>query len=83
MHTTGNLNPCDFLRKNGALRDGLGSGHRGGASSGGLRRPLCTAAAAASQIDSLSSARSITARVLTEAKSAQSHVHIGNTELSL
>jgi hypothetical protein len=37
----------------------------------------------AGQLDSLTSARSVTVRVLTEAENAQNHVHIGNTELSL
>lgn len=37
----------------------------------------------ARQLDSLTSARSVTVRVLTRSENAQNHVHIGNTELSL
>jgi pimeloyl-ACP methyl ester carboxylesterase len=37
----------------------------------------------AGQLDSLTSARSVTVRVLTHAENAQNHVHVGNTELSL
>jgi pimeloyl-ACP methyl ester carboxylesterase len=37
----------------------------------------------ARQLDSLTSARSVSVRLLTEAENAQNHVHIGNTELSL
>ena len=36
----------------------------------------------AEQIDSLTAARSVTARVFSAAENAQNHVHVGNTELS-
>jgi hypothetical protein len=35
------------------------------------------------QISSLTAARSVTVRVLTEAESAQNHVHVGHTGLAL
>jgi len=85
MHTTGTATPYDFLRgtteyETASVSDRvtqdvllLAGSHDHYVPSRQLAR----------QLDSLTSARSVTVRVLTQAENAQNHVHIGNTELSL
>jgi hypothetical protein len=84
-HTTGTATPYDFLR--GARRyETTSVSHRvtqdvlllaGSQDHYVPRRQL------GNQLDSLTSARSVTARLFTNAENAQNHVHVGNTKLSL
>ena len=85
MHTTGTPTSYDFLRGTkeyettsvsaGVTQDVL--------LLAGSRDHYVPARQLARQLDSLTSARSVTVRLLTQAENAQNHVHIGNTELSL
>lgn len=85
MHTTGTFTPYDFLRGT--------KGYETTSISGGVTQDILLLAGSedhyvprsqlARQLDSLTSARSVTARLLTTAENAQNHVHVGNVRLSL
>ena len=85
MHTTGTGTPYDFLRGTRRYETGSASGRvtqdvllLAGSLDHYVPRSQLT-----DQLDSLTSARSVTARLLTTTENAQNHVHVGNTELSL
>ncbi|TFD72122.1 alpha/beta fold hydrolase [Cryobacterium fucosi] len=85
MHTTGTTTAYDFLR--GTAR------YETATVSGALTQDVLLLAGSddhyvprsqlAEQLDSLTAARSVTARLFTAAEGAANHVHVGNTELSL
>jgi pimeloyl-ACP methyl ester carboxylesterase len=85
MHTTGTATSYDFLR--GTKEYETASVSEGVTQDvlllAGSHDHYVPARQLASQLDSLTSARSVTVRVLTQSENAQNHVHIGNTELSL
>jgi pimeloyl-ACP methyl ester carboxylesterase len=85
MHTTGTPTSYDFLRGTKEYETASVSAriNQDVLLLAGSRDHYVPARQLASQLDSLTSARSVTARMLTQAENAQNHVHIGNTQLSL
>ena len=85
MHTTGAATPYDFLRgtaryETGSVSDRVTQDVLLFAGSGDHYVPR---AQLATQLNSLTSARSVTTRLFTAAENAENHVHIGNVGLSL
>jgi pimeloyl-ACP methyl ester carboxylesterase len=85
MHTTGTATSYDFLRGTKEYETASVSARvtQDVLLLAGSRDHYVPARQLAGQLDSLTSARSVMLRVLTQAENAQNHVHIGNTELSL
>jgi pimeloyl-ACP methyl ester carboxylesterase len=85
MHTTGTATSYDFLRGTKEYETASVSERvtQDVLLLAGSHDHYVPARQLASQLDSLTSARSVTVRVLTQFENAQNHVHIGNTELSL
>jgi pimeloyl-ACP methyl ester carboxylesterase len=85
MHTTGAPTSYDFLRgtKEYETASVSASVAQDVLLLAGQRDHYVPARQLAGQLGSLTSARSVTVRVLTQAENAQNHVHIGNTGLSL
>lgn len=85
MHTTGTATSYDFLQGTKEYETATVSARvtQDVLLLAGSHDHYVPARQLACQLDSLTSARSVTVRVLTQAENAQNHVHIGNTELSL
>jgi alpha-beta hydrolase superfamily lysophospholipase len=85
MHTTGTATSYDFLRATRGYETASVSGRvtQDVLLLAGSRDHYVPRGQLARQLDSLTSARSVTVRLLTQAENAHNHVHIGNTELSL
>jgi pimeloyl-ACP methyl ester carboxylesterase len=85
VHTTGMANPYDFLRGTRQYETTSVSDRvtQDVLLLAGSQDHYVPRGRLGNQLDSLTSARSVTARLFTNAENAQNHVHVGNTELSL